>query len=703
MKKTIFILAAIVLLFQFSSKADEGMWLLSLINKNYADMKKQGFKLTPDDIYNINKACIKDAIVIFGGGCTGEIVSNNGLVLTNHHCGYGSIQSKSTVEHNYLRDGFWAKNYAEELPISNLSVTFFIRMEDVTKQVLAKVTDNMTDEERQKAIMEAGNEISKKAEENGKYKTDVRSFFDSNSYYLLVYEVYNDVRLVGTPPESIGNFGSDTDNWMWPRHTGDFSVFRVYMSPDGKPAAYSDKNVPLKPKYSLPVSIKGVKKGDFTMIIGFPGRTNRYLTSYGVDELMNITNVNRIKIRGIRQDIWMADMKADEKIHIQYSSKYKGSSNYWKYSIGENKGLTNLNVKANKQAIEEKFRKWVAQDPARQTKYGQALTLLENAYNSRKDYTYVSQYIQESLLGIEIFSFASRAGRMADAPDRLKDFAINNFFKNYNMSTDKKVAEAMIKLYMTDVKEEFQPDFIIKEVKGTFGGNVSAYVEDLFSKSIFASEEKFSKFMETFDKAKLQEDPAAKASASVIEIMMKVNKSSEQFDKDIAKGRRLFLAGLMEMDKTRNFYPDANSTMRLTYGTVGDYRPKDGVIYDYVTTLDGVIEKEIPGDFEFDVSPRLKELWKNKDYGVYGQNGKLVTCFTSNNDITGGNSGSPILNGNGELIGLAFDGNWEAMSGNIAFEPALQKTINVDIRYVLWVMDKFAGAKHLVDEMKIVK
>jgi hypothetical protein len=703
MKKLILFMAAFVLFAQYQAKADEGMWLLSLINKNYNDMKKQGLKLTPADIYNINKASLKDAIVIFGGGCTGEIVSGNGLLLTNHHCGYGVIQRLSSVENNYLRDGFWAKSYKDELPAPRLTATFFVRMEDVSQQINSKLKDEMTEEERQKIINEMRDEIAKKAAEDGKYVARVQSFFDNNNFYLLVYEVYSDVRLVGTPPESIGKFGGDTDNWMWPRHTGDFAVFRVYMSPDGKPAQYSEKNIPLKPKHFLPVSVKGVKKGDFTMILGFPGRTNRYMTSYGLEEVINVTNANRIKIRGIKQDIWVADMKKDEKVRLQYSNKLSGSSNYWKNSIGQNKGLADLNVIAKKQAIENDFRKWVAANPARQAKYGKALELIENATKARKEYLHASQYLSETVArGTEIFGFASTVSRMLDAPDRITETA-KSFFKDYSKPTDQKVAVAMIELFIEDVKNEFHPTFILNEIKASMGGNVKGYVDQLFEKSIFVNEKEFYEFMKNYDKAKIQEDPAYKAAKSIEEIAMKLGKELEKFDADLNRGRRLFLAALMEMDKTRNFYPDANSTMRLTYGSVGDYRPKDGVIFDYITTLDGVMEKEVPGDFEFDVHPRLKELWLKKDYGIYGQNGKLVTCFISNNDITGGNSGSPILNANGELIGLAFDGNWEAMSGDYAFEPELQKTINVDIRYVLWIMDKFAGAKHLVDEMKIVK
>ncbi|MDF1549933.1 MAG: S46 family peptidase, partial [Bacteroidales bacterium] len=533
------------------------------------------------------------------------------------------------------------------------------------------------------------------ANEEGKYFSRVQSFFNGNSYYLVVYERYNDVRLVGTPPESIGKFGHDTDNWVWPRHTGDFSVFRVYMSADGKAADYSDKNVPLKPKYSLPVSLKGYKKDDFTMILGYPGRTNRYMTSYGIEELMDISNTNRIKIRGIRQDLMMEDMKADEKVHIQYASKFSGSSNYWKNSIGMNKGLAKLNVKAKKQATEDKFRKWVAADKKRQEKYGEALSLIENAYKGRRDLEYVGQYISETMLrGIEIFGFASRLGRMLDKPEAISEYA-KDFFKDYNKPTDEKIAVAMLKLFKSDVKAEYHPEFL--------KGDIDAFVKDLYEKSIFANEKAFLDFMNNYDKEKIQQDPAYVAAMEVVATSKKINEDSKAFDENLAKSRRLYLAGLMEMEKDKNFYPDANFTMRLTYGKVGDYKARDAVFYDYYTTLEGVMEKEIPGDFEFDVSPKLKELYQKKDYGIYGQDGKMIVCFTSNNDITGGNSGSPIMNGNGELLGLAFDGNWEAMSGDIAFEPELQKTINVDIRYVLFIIDKFGGAKHLVDEMKIVK
>ena len=706
MKKIFSLLLISAFLFNFQARADEGMWILSLLNKNYAQMKKQGFKLTPEDIYSLNRASIKDAIGKFGahgrGFCTIEIVSDKGLLLTNHHCGYGAIQAHSSVEHNYLKDGFWAKNFDAELPNPGYYVDFMVRIEDVSDKINKKLKSKMTETQRGDVIKKISKEIEEEATKNNNHIAKVESFFNGNSYYLVVYKRYKDIRLVGTPPESIGKFGHDTDNWVWPRHTGDFSVFRVYADQNGKPAEYSEKNVPLKPKFFLPVSIKGVKKDDFTMVMGFPARTNRYMTSYGIEDRID-KNTNQIKIRGIRQEIMMEDMKNDEKIRIQYSSKFSRSSNSWKNSIGMNKGLKKLNVHARKQATENKFRNWYAQDAKLKAKFGSTLNLIKNAYKGRKGFAYASQYISETMLrGIEIIGFANRVSKMLDKPDAIKGSA-KKFFKDYSKPTDKKIALAMLKLFDEDVDVKYHPAFITEEINNKLKGNFDVYVDDLYAKSIFANEAAFFKFMENYDKEKLQKDPAFIAAKSVNETNNMLKAKTKKFASDLATGKRLLMAGLMEMDKNKNFYPDANFTMRLSYGKVGDYKPRNAVTYDYYTTLAGVMEKEIPGDFEFDVSPKLKELYLKKDYGRYSQDGKMPVCFTSNDDITGGNSGSPIMNGNGELIGLVFDGNWEAMSGDIAFETELQKCINVDIRYVLFIIDKFGGAKHLVDEMKIVE
>ncbi len=716
--KRIFVLLFIVIT-GLSSRllADEGMWLLPLIEKlNVGKMTEMGLKLSAEDIYSINRASLKDAIVIFGGGCTGEIVSPQGLLLTNHHCGYGQIQSHSSVEHDYLKDGFWAKTKEEELPNPGLSVTFLIRVEDVTSQVLAAVKDGMSENDRNTAINEARMAIQRKATEGTWYSATVSTFYNGNQFYLFVYERYNDVRFVGAPPSSIGKFGFDTDNWEWPRHTGDFSVFRVYTGPDGKPAPYSKDNVPLKPRHYLPVSIKDLNKGDFAMILGYPGRTMRYYTSWEVDELLKITHPNRIKIRGIRQDILMADMQADPKINIQYASKYSNSSNYWKYSIGQKAGLEKLNVKAEKEEIENQFNRWVNADPARKEKYGEALSLIKNATGKRAEYANAQQYISECFSqGCEILQLSQVASaligamktadqkRLADLSDNIRKNISESFYKDYSAPTDKKAVKAMMKLYRADVPAKFHPDFYANIVDKKFKGDVDKFVDDMFDRSIFSDQARLLAFLDKPNLKVLESDPVYITSNSISKISSEVGANLRQYDPDLTKGRRLWMAALMEMapDKTR--YPDANSTMRLTYGQVLDYDPRDGVTYKYYTTLKGVMEKYKPGDYEFDVPQRLIDLYDRKEYGRYASpKGYLPVCFTTNNDITGGNSGSPVLNGSGELIGLAFDGNWEAMSGDVAFEPDLQRTIVVDIRYVLWVMDIYAGARHLVDEMTVV-
>jgi hypothetical protein len=729
MKKLILYFVGILLLTTPSLRADEGMWLLPLLEKlNIGTMTEMGLKLTAEDIYSVNNSSLKDAVVIFGGGCTAEIVSDQGLLLTNHHCGYGLIQAHSTPENNYLEDGFWAGNLEEELPNPGLSVTFLVRIEDVTERVKEKMGD-VSEEEATMMMRSVGQEIASEATEGTHYRGTVRPFFGGNEFYLLVYEIYQDVRFVGAPPSSIGKFGHDTDNWMWPRHTGDFSIFRVYMSPDGKPAEYSEDNVPLKPRHHFPVSVNGVEKGDFAMVLGYPGGTQRYMTSYEIDELLNITHPNRIKIRGARQEIIWADMMADEKIRIQYASKYSGSSNYWKFSIGQSKGLKGLNIKAKKQKQEEAFTKWLSENPGAKEKYGNALSNIMTAVESRADLLHSTQYMQECLLrGSEIIGAAGmvsgggggyygRGGgrgeslsdalssgdeeQIAEAIERTRERA-ERFYKNYNAPTDQKVVKVMLKMFMEDVKPEHQPDYL-KEIKTKYKGDYDKFVDKMFAGSILASEAKFNEFLDNPSEKVIQKDPAILMAQSVSEKYRELQQQITPFAMQLGLGSMKYIAGVMEMHPDKVFYPDANFTMRLTYGTVGDYEPADAVIYKYFTTLKGVMEKEDPDNYEFIVDPFLKKLYEKKDYGRYGKDGEMVVCFTTNNDITGGNSGSPVLNGNGELIGIAFDGNWEAMSGDIVFEPELQKCINVDIRYVLFIIDKYAGAKHLVDEMTVVE
>jgi len=716
MKKVTSVLFILLLVFGFKAKADEGMWLLPLIEKlNMGTMTELGLKLSAEEIYSLNKASIKDAVVIFGGGCTGEIVSSQGLILTNHHCGYDRIQSHSSVEHDYLRDGFWAMNKEEELPNPGLRVIFLVNIEEVTDQVLANVNSEMSEAYRTAAINEARSAIEDKASEGNNYRTSVSSFYGGNYFYLLVYEIYNDVRLVGAPPSSIGKYGDDTDNWEWPRHTGDFSVFRVYSGPDGKPAPYSKDNIPLKPKYWLPVSLKDLNTGDFAMILGYPGRTQRYYTSYEVKEILDITNPNRVKIRGIKQEIWLADMLADQKVDIQYASKYSRSSNYWKYSIGQNNQLKNLNVIEKKQQIEDQFNKWVNADEERKAKYGDALNLIKSSIDGRAEYQNASQYLNECIQGCELLTFSRLTGRLMEAlrsgdQQKITEAAselkqdIGEIYKDYNPPTDQKSTKAMLKLYREDVPVEFIPDFYTDVVDKKFKGNIDKFVDKMFAKSIFASEAKLTAFLNNPDLKILEKDPAVTTFSSISKVGRSVSEELNKFTADLQKGQRLWVVAMIDMTPEKIHYPDANSTMRLTYGTIQDYDPRDAVTYKYYTTLQGVIEKYKPGDYEFDLPQRLIDLYNSKEYGRYASsNDCMPVCFLTTNDITGGNSGSPVLNGNGELIGLAFDGNWEAMSGDVAYEPEIQRTIAVDIRYVLWIMDVYSGAGHLVDEMTIVE
>ena len=714
MKKTLFLL---LVLFSSFVRADEGMWLPIFIERlNYVDMQKEGLKLTPEEIYSINNSSLKDAIIQFGGGCTGEIISSKGLILTNHHCGYGAIQSHSTIDHDYLANGFWAMSMKEELPNEGLTARFLVRIEDVTKTVLEGITNDMTETERAEKIRAKSKLITDDAENGTGYQARVASFFAGNEYYLFVYEVFRDVRFVGAPPSSIGKFGADTDNWMWPRHTGDFSLFRVYTGPDGKPADYAENNIPLKPRHYLPVSTGGVEQGDFSMIMGYPGSTERFMTSWGVNNSINNYNPTFVNVRAKKLSIMRQDMDADREVGIKYASKYASTANYWKYFTGQTRGLKRLKVYDEKLKIEEEFSNWINSTPERKALYGNVLADFASAYQTIDEYTVQRVFLSEAIFrGADIMSLANSftglANEMkAENPNterlsRIKENlgkAVDRHFKNYNLPTDIKMLTSMLNMYYDVVPVNQQPAEFRRLIEKN-KHNYSKLVAGMFEKSMFDDQTALIAFLANPDVKKLEKDPVF----NLVSIFRKTSSETQEALKGtyekLQRAERLFIAGLREMQPDRKFYPDANSTMRLTYGKVMDYYPADAIHYDFVTTMKGIMEKEDPDNWEFVVPEKLKQLYEAKDFGPYGINGEMPVCFITTHDITGGNSGSPVLNAYGELIGLAFDGNWEAMSGDIAFEPELQRTINVDARYILFIIDKYAGAKNIIDELTLVK
>ena len=691
MRKLLSLVVAVCI--TFSAMADEGMWLLPYIKKmNEKDMKAHGCKLKAEDIYSAEKSSLKDAIVIFGGGCTGEIVSPNGLLFTNHHCGYDAIQKLSSVEHDYLKDGFWAMNNSEELPAEGLSVKFVRQIFDVTADILGNIPSTASQDEFEASVK--ANKKALIAEFGAKYpgmEIVIPSFFGDNQYFAFVYEVYTDIRLVGTPPSSIGKFGGDTDNWMWPRHTGDFSVFRVYAGKDNRPAEYSEENVPYKAEKWLEISLDGVEEGDFGMIMGFPGSTERYKTSYEIDYMLEVDNPQRIFIRGERQQIWRKFMDADQAIRIKYDSKYAQSANYWKNSIGMSRGIEKLNVRDKKVQQEAAFQAWAEKNTLPEERFIEALNIIERSQTMSRKENAAMQYVAEAFMqSVEIIQLM-----LLVEPEN-----VESFYKNYDVNVDRAVAKRMFQIYREN--NEMLPS-IYEKIDAEFGGNSDAYVDWLYDNTMFGTYEGCIKVFSSDDNSLLMNDPAYELSNSILELYRVLFPPMIDSMTLFAEGHRLYIKGLMMMQPDKAWASDANFTIRLTYGNVLPYSPADGIVYNYYTTLDGVMAKEDPSNpVEFTVPERLKELYRTKDFGRYAdKSGELRVGFLVNCDITGGNSGSPVMNAKGQLIGLAFDGNWEAMSGDVAFEPELQRTIAVDIRYVLFVIEKYGNAKWLIDELTI--
>ncbi|OJU76565.1 MAG: serine protease [Bacteroidetes bacterium 47-18] len=719
MKKILLSLFAFTTLFSARLRADEGMWIPMLIGKNYEEMKKLGIRLTPQDLYNANNSSLKDAIVHFGGGCTGEMISGQGLLITNHHCGYGNIAALSTVENNYLENGFWARSFGQELPAKGLSVKFLVSMEDVTDRVVA-ASSRGNAEKRKKNLEDILNTIQKEGTEGGKYESRVASYFSGNQYILLKYEVFTDVRLVATPPKSLGKYGGDTDNWMWPRHTADFSVFRVYAGRDNKPAAYSKDNVPYKPKHFLPVNIKGVEEGDFSMVMGYPGRTERFITSYDVDLRISETNPAVVKLRDTRLSIMRKYMRQDPAVNLMLTSKYASISNYWKYFIGQTEQLKRLNVVNEKKRQEREFNQW---NNANKKGYGNLINDFANAFADYKPYAkhrvYMNEGFYASPVGVLGAAGVSLHEQLTDkkakpeeikaTADRIKAYR-ENMMKSFVGEMEKEIFARMTEAFYKDISKSQQPDVYQTHIFKMFGNEDWAktfndYARYVFATSLFFDDVKFNDFIRNPKAEALEADPAFIYAKSFVDNYNKnyAGKISEFNDKN-AELSKTYVKALMEKNKGQLMYPDANSTMRITYGKVGGYSPQDAVEYRYYTHMDGLLAKYKPGDYEFDLPQDFLELVKTKDYGRYANSkGELVTCFVTNNDITGGNSGSPMINAEGHLTGLAFDGNWEAMSGDIAFDKQYKRTIAVDIRFVLWLIDKYGGATNLIDEMTVVK
>lgn len=699
------------------AKADEGMWLPQLLAQlNEKQMKSMGMKISAKDIYSINSGSLKDAIVSFGGFCTGEVISSKGLVLTNHHCGFDNIQNHTTLERNYIRDGFWAKNYAEEIPNPGLFVTFIVRIDDVSKKVLEGVTAGMKESERQ-SIIDKNIASLRSASTRESYQNNfVRPFFEGNQYFLFTTETYNDVRLVGAPPSAIGNFGKDTDNWVWPRHTGDFSMFRIYAGKDNKPANYSADNIPYTPKRSLAISLDGVAENDFTMVFGFPGTTTQYLPSPAVEQIMTVNDPAKIAIRDKALMVIDGYMRKDESIKIQYASKYARIQNSHKKWQGEVLGLSSTNAVGKKKAYEAEFQKRVNANPAWKNSYGTLLSDLEVLYAELKPYGYARDYYTEIVSKIELFTIAAQLNALITAYERDGDRgfnqrlpiaknALNNLYAEYSPAVDQKLFEVLVEMYVKDQEDKYVSPTLKEWLRRSENNYSQLAIRTYAATTLDDSKET----MKLLDKPAAELITALKNQELIrlyqdflITYQTQVQSKLGELTTNINKLQRTYMQAQMDVFKEKKFYPDANSTLRVTYGNVKGYQPRDAVKYDFYTYLDGVMDKYKPGDYEFDVPEKIRELYKNKDYGQYGDKGKMPVCFIAKNHTTGGNSGSPALDAYGNLVGLNFDRAWEGTMSDINYDPSICRNIMVDIRYVLFVVDKYAGAGHLIKEMKLV-
>ncbi|WP_291532751.1 S46 family peptidase [Bacteroides sp.] len=698
-------------LFTLTGQADEGMWMLGNLNKQTRKtMKELGLQMPADKLYNPKKPSLKDAVVSFGGFCSGVVVSEDGLVFTNHHCGFSSVQQHSSVEHDYLKDGFVARSRAEELPNPELYVRFLLRTEDVTKRVLGAVKPSMNEMERSSAVdsmmMVIGGEVSLK---DSTLLGVVDAYYGGNEFWLSVYRDFNDVRLVFAPPSSVGKFGWDTDNWVWPRHTGDFCVFRIYADHKNRPADYSPDNVPYHPEYVAPISLDGYKEGSFCMTIGYPGSTERYLSSFGIEEMMNNSNQAQIDIRGVKQAIWKREMDSKDSIRIKYASKYDESSNYWKNSIGVNRAIRKLGILEKKREMEQEIRRWIQQNPDEREKLLQLFTDLELNYKNRREVNRAQAYFIESFLyGPELVQLALKIlnfdfeGEQKTVIAALKD--IVEQYSNLDLDIDKEVFTALLKEYRLKVDTTFLPE-IYHTIAQKYNGDEKAFVDSLYASSELTTPRGLKRFLERDTTYQIFDDPAISLGIDMLTMLFDMNMQMQAPTTEIIRGERLLNGVIRRMYTSRNFYPDANSTMRLSFGTVCGYTPFDGAEYDYYTTTKGVLEKVKAhvDDVDFAVQPEVLSLLSSGNFGRYAdEKGEMKVCFISNNDITGGNSGSAMFNSKGELLGLAFDGNWEAMGSDILYEPKMQRTIGVDVRYILFMIEKYGKAGNLIQELNIL-